>query len=150
MSLSFGDILIIATLVVVAIGFSMFFLNKWASKKMSTQQDFLARSQQSMSIFVIDKNIMKATDSNLPKAVIEQLPKFYKFRKLPLIKAKVGPQIITLMCDKKVYNALTVKKTSKVEVAGIYIVSVKGMKTAEQLKSDKKNKSLLQKLKIKK
>jgi hypothetical protein len=152
--MNFSDIIILFMLIVGVLGAGLYFLNKWASKKMNTQQDFVERSKQSMSIFVIDKNIMKAQDSNLPKTVIEQLPRFYKLRKVPLVKVKVGPQILTLMCDKKVYNALPLKKTVKVEVAGIYIITMKGMKTPAELKAHKKskseNKSTLQKLKLKK
>ena len=60
---------------------------------------------------------------------------------MAIIKAKVGPQITTLMCDKPVYDILPVKKNVKVEMAGIYIVGIKGVNLA-----DKKKKTIREKL----
>jgi len=55
-------------------------------------------------------------------------------------QVKIGPQIITMICDKNVYNALPLKKTVKIEIAGLYIVSVVGMKSPEQMKAIEKEK----------
>jgi len=60
---------------------------------------------------------------------------------MPIVKAKVGPQILTLMCDKNIYDVLVPKKTMKVELAGIYITKVSGMNL-----EDKKNKTFREKL----
>jgi hypothetical protein len=138
---TFADIVVIIIVVVGLLGTGLYFLNKWAAKKMSTNESLIARSKQTMSIFVIDKKFVKAKDSSLPKAVIDQLPKFYRFRKAPLVKAKIGAQLVTLMCDKNVYAALPLKKNVKVEIAGIYILSMQGMKTAKEIKAIKKNKN---------
>jgi hypothetical protein len=135
------DIVLIIFGVVVAIGAGLFFFNRWAWKRMDTQQTLIDRSKQLTSIYVIDKAKMKASQANLPKVVQEQLPRMYKFMKLPFIKAKVGPQVVTLMCDKEVYNALPLKKQVKVELAGIYIVAMPGMKTKKELKEQKKAKA---------
>ena len=152
--MTFGDFIILSAIIIGIIVVGLFYLNRWASKKMATQESFIERSRQRASIFIIDKDIMKAKDSNLPKAAIDQMPKYAKIRKIPLVKAKIGNQIVTLMCDKRVYNVLTPKKTVKVELAGIYILSVEGMKSKEEMKKIKKeknkNKSLLQKMKVKK
>ena len=58
---------------------------------------------------------------------------------MPLVKAKVGPQIVNLMCDKSVFEIIPVKKNVKVELAGIYIVSVKGANLANKKKKTTKN-----------
>ena len=63
------------------------------------------------------------------------MPKMYKFMKTYLVKAKIGPQIMTLMCEKKVFDLLPLMKNVKVDMAGMYIVSVKGMKTERELKA---------------
>ena len=107
---------------------------------MGDHQDMINRSKQTTTIFVIDKKKTKITEVNMPKIVTEQMPKIYKFLKLYFVQAKIGPQIMTLICDKKVFNAITVKKNVKVELAGIYIVSVVGMKTDKELKEIKKAK----------
>ena len=72
--------------------------------------------------------------------LINQLLVLYKKMKMYFVQAKIGPQIMTLMCDKKVFAAIPVKKNIKVEIAGIYIVSVAGMKSPEELKAIKKQK----------
>ena len=129
------DILVIVFIVVVALAVGLYFLNRWASKKMVDQQSMIDKTKQPATIYVIDKRREKPGSVNLPKSVTDQLPKYYRFMKMPFVKAKIGPQIITLMCDKQVYNALPVKKSVKVEIAGIYIVGMKGMKTKKELKA---------------
>lgn len=139
------DLILIIMGIVFAVIFGFYMLNRWASKKMVNNEEMIERSKVATTIYVIDKKKEKPTASNLPKAVFNQLPKYYRFLKIPLVKAKVGPQIVTLMCDKKVFAALPVKKNAKVEVAGIYIVSMKGMKTDAELKEMKKIKKEKQK-----
>ena len=138
--MSTGDIIIIITIIVGVILGGLYYLNKKATKKMGDHQDMINRSKQTTTIFVIDKKKTKITEVNMPKIVTEQMPKIYKFLKLYFVQAKIGPQIMTLICDKKVFNAITVKKNVKVELAGIYIVSVVGMKTDKELKEIKKAK----------
>ena len=135
------DIVLIILAVVVAVGAGLYFLNRWAYKRMGEQQSIIDRSKQTASIYVIDKAKMKASQSNLPKIVMEQLPRMYKLVKLPLVKAKIGPQVATLMCEKEVWDALPVKKTVKVEMAGLYIVSMPGMKSKKEMKEQRKSKA---------
>ena len=77
---------------------------------------------------VIDKKKLKIKDSNLPKVVQDQVPFYLRFRKEPLVKAKIGPKITTLMCDEKVFKELPVKRQVKVDIAGMYIVGLKSVK----------------------
>ena len=88
-------------------------------KKMIQAQDFIDQNRTTVQIFVIDKRQEKPSPSNMPKAVYEQMPKSAKIRKTNLVRAKVGPQIVTLMCDKPVYQVLPVKKNVKVDL-GVY------------------------------
>lgn len=140
--MGYGDILIIVAIVIGIILFGLYYLNKIAYKKMNSQQEFIDRSKQVTSIFVIDKKRAKIKDVNMPKIVLEKMPKIYKIMKLNFVQAKIGPQIMTLICDKKVFAAVPIKKNIKVELAGIYIVSMVGMKTPAELKAIKKAKKL--------
>jgi len=133
------DILFIVFIVVVVVGVAIYFLNKWASSRMVQHNSMIESHKQSVSIYVIDKKKEKMQNANFPKAVMEQVPKWNRFMKMPLVKAKIGPQIMTLMCDKKVFDALPVKKNVKVEIAGIYIVSMKGMKSQDEMAARKGN-----------
>ena len=137
-----ADILVIIGIIVALILAGLYFLNKWASKRVANQQSLIDKSKQQASIFVIDKKHDKAANVNLPKAVSENIPKTYKFVKMYFITAKLGPSVVTLICDKKIFNYIQPKKTYKIDIAGIYIVSVKGMKTEYELKkiaADKKS-----------
>ncbi len=142
--MTFSDYLIIIAVVVVLILAVMYYFNRKNLGKMTQAQDFINQNKTTVQIFVIDKKMEKPTPSNLTKAIYEQLSKTSKMRKMPLVKAKVGPQIATLMCDKSVYQVIPVKKTIKVELAGIYIVKVHGMNLA-----DKKKKTLKEKVAVK-
>lgn len=143
--MSTGDIIILVVGIIAAVFAGLYFLNRWAYKKMDTQQTLIDKSKQTATIFVIDKKKDKITNVNMPKVVIENMPKIYKYMKMRFVQAKIGPQIMTLMCDKRIFEAIPVKKNVKVELAGIYIVNVIGMKSAEELKQMKKEKKLKEK-----
>jgi hypothetical protein len=123
--------------VVCVLAAAFYFLNRWAAKRVDEQNKILEQSRQTVSLYVIDKKMMKAADSNLPKAIREKLPVLYKLKKTPIVKAKYGPQIITLISDKKTFDALPVKKNVKVDVAGAYILSMKGSPPVKRAKSEK-------------
>ena len=132
------DIILIVFIAVAVIVAGLYFLNRWASKRQVGQQQMIDSSKQKMDIYVIDKKRDKAANVNLPKAVHEAMPKMAKIMKLYFIKVKTGPQLVTMMCDKRIFEYLEVKKTYKADVAGIYIVAVKGMKTAAEMKQARK------------
>jgi hypothetical protein len=46
---------------------------------------------------------------------------------MPIVKAKIGPQIMSLICDEKIFEDVPVKKEVKAAVSGIYILEVKGL-----------------------
>lgn len=137
----FSDVLI-AILVVLAIAVAvLYYINKKSTRRMIQAQDFIENNRTTMQIFVIDKRQEKPSLSNLPKAVYEQMPKTARMRKVNLVRAKIGPQITTLLCDKPVYNVLPVKKTIRVDLAGMYIIGVTGMNL-----ENKKKKTMTEKM----
>ncbi len=138
--MTFGDFLLLALIVVGILGVAFYYMNKWATNKMQEQEEIIKATRQSANIYVIDKKKDKIDNVSMPKMVVDQMPKRAKIMKMYFIKAKIGPQIMTLMCQKDVYEALTVKKNYKVELAGIYIVSVPGMKSKHEVKEIKKEK----------
>jgi len=143
------DIILLVFGILVVVGVGFYFLNRWATKRFSTQQDMMEKNKQSVSIFVIDKRHDKAANVNLPKIVMENLPRTARLMKMHFIKAKIGPQILTLICDKNHYNFIEPKKTYTVEIAGIYISGVKGAKTKHEQKEIAKAKKAKAKVKVK-
>jgi hypothetical protein len=132
-SVIFWDILIIVAILALVIGVGFYFFNKWASGKIADQQDMVERTKQVVSIYIIDKKKERITHANFPKSVHDQLPKWSRLMKMPLVKAKIGPQIMTLLCESKIFPVLPLKKNVSVELAGMYIVGMKGMKTKKEM-----------------
>ncbi len=79
-------------------------------------------------MLVIDKKKMKIKESGLPKIVYEQTPKYMRWAKVPVVKAKVGPKVMTLLADERVFASLPVKTEAKVVVSGLYITEIKSVR----------------------
>ena len=120
-------VLIVIGVVIVAAIVALYFLGKKAQKKQAEQQELLESNKQTVSMLIIDKKRMKLKDSGLPQVVLEQTPKLMRGSKLPIIKAKVGPQIMSLICEEKIFENVPVKKEVKAVVSGIYVLDVKGL-----------------------
>ena len=82
--------------VLIAAVVVLYFLGRKAQKKQAEQQEQIEAYKQTVSMLIIDKKRMKLKDAGLPAAVIEQTPKLLRGSKLPIVKAKVGPQVMTL------------------------------------------------------
>lgn len=126
-------LLIVIAVMAVVLGLLYYFGNKM-QKKANASQEMIEQSKVVTSALIIDKKKLKAKDSSLPQIVQEQIPVYLRWRKLPMVKAKIGPKIATLLCDEAVYNQLPLKKMVKIELAGLYIVSVKGGKVEAPVK----------------
>lgn len=118
------DIFWIVLAVIAAILVVLYFWGRKLQTKYDDQQQLINQNKQAASIFVIDKKKDTLANLNLPKQVKAQLPKLYKKRKMPVVIAKIGPQIQTFMCDDRVFDTIPTKKQIKVEIAGILIVNV--------------------------
>lgn len=117
-------VILAVTAIIIAV---LYFLGKKAQKKQEEQQEMLQANKQIISMLIIDKKRMRIKDSGLPQVVINQTPKMMRRTKLPIIKAKVGPQIMSLICDEKIYDSIPLKKEVKASVSGIYVLDVKGL-----------------------
>ena len=94
-------------------------------KKQEASQAQIDAASQVVSMLIIDKKRMKVKDANMPKMIADQMPKYMKFAKLPIVKAKVGPRVMTLIADEKVFDSLPVKTEVKVAISGMYITEIK-------------------------
>ena len=122
-----GIVLVIAIILVAAM-IVLYFLGKKAQKKKEEQDEQMKAAAQTVTMLIIDKKRMKMKDAGLPSQVMEQANKLMQRAKLPIVKAKVGPKIMTLMCDAQVYPLIPVKKEVKATISGIYITAVKGVR----------------------
>ncbi len=143
------NIILIVFVIVVAVLAGLYFLGRKLEKKQVEQQTMLEAAAQTVSILVIDKKKLKLKEANLPKAVLEQTPKYAQRMKVPVVKAKVGPRVMTLLADGEVFNILPVKTEARVVISGIYITQVKSIRGGAVPVAPKK-KGLLEKIGLKK
>lgn len=129
-------IILIVLAVILVLFIVLIFIGRRMQKKQASSQEAIEAASQTLSMLIIDKKRMKLKDSNLPKMVVDQVPKYMRMAKLPLVKAKVGPKVMTLIADAKVFDALPVKTEVKAVVSGLYITEIKFVrgKTAPQPK----------------
>ena len=121
-------IVLLVILAVLIIGIVvLYFLGKKAQKRQEEQQAQIEANKQTVSMLIIDKKRLPLKESGLPQMVIDQTPKMMRRSKLPIVKAKVGPQMMSLVCDEKIFDSVPVKKEVKAQVSGIYIVGGKGL-----------------------
>ena len=137
-------VIVIVLAIIIAV---LYFLGKKAQKKQAEQQELLDANKQTVSMLIIDKKRMKLKDAGLPQMVIaagiiaagvDLTPKMMRGFKLPIIKAKVGPQIVSLICDEKIFDSVPVKKEVKAVVSGIYVLDVKGLHGKTEAAPEKK------------
>ncbi|MBQ1608913.1 MAG: hypothetical protein II571_00130 [Lachnospiraceae bacterium] len=119
-------VLLIVTAIVVAITIVLYRLGKKTEARQAEQNEQIQKAAQTVSMLIIDKKRLRIKDSGLPQQVIDQTPWYAKRSKMPIVKAKVGPQIVNLICDAEVFETIPVKKEVKATVSGLYIVGVKG------------------------
>ncbi len=123
----FTIVLVIALIFVV-----LYFVGKKMQKKQAVNAHLIQQNKQIISALIIDKKRTKITEANMPKSVMDEVPKRMRFQKVPLVKIKVGPQIITMFTDKNTFEALPVKKVVKLEVSGGYILGYTTQKKGEK------------------
>ena len=124
-----GQIVLLVTLVVlIAAMVALYFLGKKAQTRKEEQDQQMAAIAQVVPMLIIDKKRMKIKDSGLPQAVIDQTPKMMRWSKLPIVKAKVGPKVMTLIADESIFEMIPVKKEVKATVSGLYITKVTGVR----------------------
>lgn len=136
-------LVIIAILIIALV--ALYIVGTKLQKKQAAQQEQIDAAKQLMSMLVIDKKKMKLKDAGFPKIVLEQTPKYLRGSKLPVVKAKVGPRVMTLMCDAKVFEQIPVKAEIKAEVSGIYITGIKSVRGGKIIVPEKKKKGFFRK-----
>lgn len=133
--------LVIAIIVLAVLTGILIAMTIWGNKqkkKADEAQKQMEETAQPISLLVIDKKKMRIRDAGLPKIVMDNIPKRMRRNKVPIVKAKAGPKIMSFMCDEKVFDTIPVKQEIKAMVSGIYIISVKGLRGAVLSAPEKK------------
>ena len=118
---------ILIVLLVVAIGalVALYFFGRKLEAKQIEQKEAIEAAKQTVSMLIIDKKRLRIKESGLPKIVYDQTPWYLRRSKLPIVKAKVGTKIMTLVAEEKAFSVLPIKTEAKVVLSGIYITEVK-------------------------
>jgi len=138
---------LIVSVVIIAALVALYIVGSKMQKKQEKAQADMMIGAQTYSILVIDKKKMKLKEAGFPSIVLEQTPKYLRNSKVPVVKAKIGPKVMSLMCEPKVYDLIPIKKEIKAVMNGIYIIDVKGMRGGLAEKPEKMG--FLQKIKAK-
>ncbi len=128
--------------VIVILFIVLYFVGRKMQRKQDAAMSEMAANAQMYSALIIDKKRMKLKDAGFPQIVVDQTPKYARGTKVAVVKAKVGPQIRSLMCDEKIFDLVPVKKEVKIKVSGIYIMDVKGVRGPLTKEEPKKKKGL--------
>ena len=117
--------LIIVAVILIGGLIALYIVGNKLQKKQSAQKEMMKEQAQPVTMLVIDKKMLPMKDAGLPKMVMEQ-------------KAKIGPQIMNLICDDGIYDQMPVRGEVKAMVSGIYIMSVKNVRGKIEEKKGKK------------
>ena len=135
------SILLSVLLVLLAVLVILYILGRRMQARQAQQQPMIEAHTMEVSMLIIDKKKMRvkeAIQAGLPEQVDKEMPFYARMTKLPIVKAKVGPKVLTLMADPTVYEQLPLKKEVKVAVSGIYIRSIKSVRGGAVAEAPKK------------
>ena len=121
---------------------SYYIFSEKSREKQAEQQEQLDAVKQTVSMLIIDKGRVRLRDAGFPPIVVENTPKYLRRLKSAGCQSKVGPKVMTLMCDAQIYPIIPVKKEVKATISGIYITGVKGLRGP--LETPEKKKASLQ------
>ncbi len=121
-------VVLVILVIIVIVLVVLFFVGQRLQRRQATSQELIDSQKQVVSLMAIDKKKMRIRDSGLPAAVIEQTPWYAKRMKVPIVKAKVGPKIMTLMADDRAYEQLPLRTEAKCVISGLYIVEIKSVR----------------------
>lgn len=131
--------LIIISVILIA---AIVFLAIWGrkqQKKMDESQKQIEAAAQQMTMLIIDKKKMRLKNAGLPQIVVDSTPRFARLSKVPVVKAKVGPKVMTLISDNEIFDMIPIKQEVKATVSGIYITKVRSLRGPALVKPPKKN-----------
>lgn len=122
---TFLNVLLIIVVVAAIVLGIMYYFGRKLEKRQVEQQSMIDAAKQTVTIMAIDKKKMKITEASLPQEAIDSVPWYAKRMKVPVVKVKIGPKIMTMLADEKAYLQLPLKTEAKVVISGLYITDVK-------------------------
>ena len=103
---TFLNVVLVLLIIVGVVLAVLYFLGRKMEKQQVEQQSMIDAAKQVVTMIAIDKKKMKLKDAGLPAVVYEQTPWYAKLATIPVVKAKIGPKIMTMIADEKVFQQL--------------------------------------------
>ena len=133
--LSVLNIVLIVLGIIAVVLIILYFLGSKLQTKQANADKAMQQMSMVVSLLVIDKQKLRIKDSGLMKQVQDAIPAYVRWRKFPIVKARVikaniagGAQVMSFICDPKVFKIMPVKTEVKVTIAGIYITKLHSAK----------------------
>lgn len=137
-------VLIVLAVIAVILVILYFVGSKLQAKQVNTEKTMKQMSMV-VSLLVLSKDKLHIKNSGLMKQVQDAIPAYMRWRKFPIVKARIikaniagGAQVMSFICDPKVYKVMPVKTEVKVTIAGIYITKLHSAKGVDLSKLNKK------------
>lgn len=142
--MSLVNIIVIVILVILAILAILYFVGNKLQAKQVTAEKAMSQMSMVVSMLILDKKKCHIKDSGLMKQVQDSIPAYIRWRKFPIVKARIikaniagGAQVMSFICDPKVFKIMPVKTEVKVTLAGIYITKLHSAKGVDLSKLKK-------------
>ena len=136
-------VLIVLAVIAVILVILYFVGSKLQAKQVNTEKTMKQMSMV-VSLLVLSKDKLHIKDSGLMKQVQDAIPAYMRWRKFPIVKARIikaniagGAQVMSFICDPKVFKVMPVKTEVKVTIAGIYITKLHSAKGVDLSKLNK-------------
>ncbi|MBQ1423308.1 MAG: hypothetical protein IIY96_02575 [Lachnospiraceae bacterium] len=117
----------VLVLILIIAAVALFLLYRQGQKLQARQlesQKLLDAYSQVTTMLIIDKKKMKLKEAPFPKEVFEQTPVYMRWMSVYVVKAKIGPRLFNLMCEKPVFEQIQPKTTIQAKISGAYITEV--------------------------
>ena len=135
-------VMLVILVILIAAFVALYFMGKKAEARRAEQQVQMDAMAQQVSMLIIDKKMMKFKDAGFPEQMMNAVPWYQKGMKVPVVKAKIGPQMMTLIADGEIFDQIPVKKEVKATVSGLYITKVRGLRGGNAPVEAKKKKGI--------
>lgn len=121
-------VLIVIAVILIAGLIALTIWGKKQQRKMDENQKNIDAAAQQITMLVIDKRRLRFKDAGLPQMIVDATPKYARLSKVPVVKAKVGPKVMTLIADVNIFDMIPIKQEIKATVSGIYITKVRSLR----------------------
>lgn len=122
------QILLIILIILVIAVIALYFVGRRLEKRQAAQMEQIEAAKQNVTMLIIDKKRLPIKEAGLPDIVFEQTPWYLRRSKLPIVKAKVGPKVMNMVAEERIFEIIPVKKEVRATVSGIYITDVKALR----------------------